>query len=287
MSSSPSEQHHFLFIGGLHRSGTSAVYASIGAHPHISRLKDTEQIEDEGQFLQSVYPIDETLGGPERFALHRDAHLTESSPLVPRAGTRLFGAWAPYWDLSKRLLCEKTPSNMMRSRFLQAVFPNASFLFVSRHPVACVLAIRKWGYDVYKEPLELLFRNWITCHRTMKQDIPHLHRAMVLRYEDITDDPITGARRIENFLELGPGLDPSHIKPGMNEHYFETWATRSFRKGPQRFRNVLKRIWCEAEVRRIERRYERDINDFGYSFGDIWTPESQRHHHSRTAAAHS
>ncbi len=216
MRSSPSEQHHFVFVGGLHRSGTSAVCALIGSHPKAIWLEHTGKIEDEGQFLQSVYPIDDSLGGAERFALHPDAHMTETSPLLPEAGARLFEAWAPYWNLSRPALCEKTPANIVRSRFLQAAFVNTSFIFVSRHPVACILAIR----------------NWIACHRTMRDDIPHLRRALVLRYEDITADQAADARRTENFLQFDPGLDASCMRPGMNDRYFETWAKRSFRKGP-------------------------------------------------------
>lgn len=261
--------HRYLFIGGLHRSGTTAVCRLIGAHPKASRLRDTGQIEDEGQFLQSVYPIDDALGGAERFALHPDAHMTETSPLVAGAGEKLFAAWSPYWDLSKPLLCEKTPANMVRSRFLQAAFPNSSFIFVSRHPVACALAIRKWEYELYREPLSLLIRNWIACHRAMKQDLPHLKRALVIRYEEFTADPVSGARTIEQFLDIGPGLDPSRVRSGLNALYFDIWAKRSFRKGPQRWRNVLKRVWCEVEARAIEARYESAINEFGYSFGDI------------------
>lgn len=287
MNSAPKDGHRFVFIGGLHRSGTSAICAMIGAHPQASRLENTGKIEDEGQFLQSVYPIDDALGGAERFALHPDAHMTENSPLVENAGAKLFQAWAPYWDLSKPLLCEKTPANMVRSRFLQAAFPNASFLFVSRHPVACALAIRKWEYSLYREPIDLLIRNWIACHRAMKQDLPHLHRALVVRYEDITADPLAGARQLEDFLQLEPGLDASRLKSGMNERYFETWATRNFRKGPQLFRNVLKRIWCEAEVRLVEARYEKAINEFGYSFGDVWQTIGHRQQHSEAAAVHS
>ncbi len=287
MSSSPSDQHRFVFIGGLHRSGTSAICAMIGAHPQASRLEHTGQIEDEGQFLQSVYPIDDVLGGAERFALHPQAHLTEQSPLVEGAGAKLFEAWAPYWNLSKPVLCEKTPANMVRSRFLQAAFPNASFIFVSRHPVACALAIRKWEYSLYRQPLELLIRNWIASHRYMREDLPHLRRALSLRYEDITADPVSGVRRIEDFLKIDPGLSPYRLKQGMNKRYFETWTKRSFRKGPQRFRNVLKRIWCEAEVRLIEMRYERVINEFGYSFGDVRHSEQDGQHHSTPAAAHS
>lgn len=284
MSSSPNEQHRFIFIGGLHRSGTSAICAMIGSHPQASRLENTGQIEDEGQFLQSVYPIDDDLGGAERFALHPNAHMTEQSPLVDGAGAKLFDAWSPYWNLSKPVLCEKTPANMVRSRFLQAAFPGASFIFVSRHPIACALAIRKW--DLYRQPLGLLFRNWIACHRYMQEDLPHLQRALTLRYEDITADPVTGIRQIENFLQLAPGLSPTSLKRGMNKGYFDAWAKRSFRKGPQRFRNILKRIWSEAEVRLIEMRYERAINEFGYSFSDVWLPEQDEPEQAATAAAH-
>ena len=260
--------HRFVFIGGLHRSGTTAVCKLIGAHPQASRLTDTGKIEDEGQFLQSVYPVDAALGGEERFALNPEAHMTESSPLLQGAGQRLFQSWAPYWDLSKPLLCEKTPANMIRSRFLQAAFPGASFIFVSRHPVACALAIRKWEYRLYRAPLALLIRNWIACHCIMTEDLPYLKRALVIRYEELTADPVAGARAIEQFLGLTPGLDPSRLRSGLNAPYFDVWSKRTFRKGPQRWRNLLKRVWCEAEARYIEARYERAINAFGYSFAD-------------------
>lgn len=278
-------KYHFVFIGGLHRSGTSATCRMIGGHPLASRLEQTGQIEDEGQFLQSIYPIDDTLGGAERFALHPDAHMTEESPLVQDAGSKLFEAWVPYWDLSKPVLCEKTPGNMVRARFLQAAFPNASFIFVSRHPVACALAIRKWEYTLYRQPLALLIRNWIASHRILREDLPHLKRALVLRYEDLTADPTSGAREIENFLLIGPGLDPSCMRQGMNNRYYREWSSRSFRKGPQRFRNILKGVWCEAEARLIELRYERAINEFGYSFGDAVAAEPESVTQERRAAA--
>lgn len=270
MNSVPDPSRRFVFIGGLHRSGTSALCTLIGTHPQASRLERTGQIEDEGQFLQTVYPTDDELGGAERFALHPAAHLTETSPLVAGAGAKLFNSWAPYWDLSKPLLCEKTPANMIRSRFLQAAFPNSSFLFLSRHPVACALAIRKWEYELYRVPISVMIQNWIACHRYMKQDLPYLQRALVMRYEEVTADPERHLTRIESFLGLERGLDRNGLKQGLNSAYFRTWATRSFRKGPQRFRNVLKRVWCEAEARLIEQRYEREINEFGYSFDDIW-----------------
>jgi hypothetical protein len=73
-----------LFIGGLHRSGTSLIHRCISRHPQVAGFHDTGVLEDEGQYLQSVYPLGQAYGGPGRFALDPRCHLTESSALVSR-----------------------------------------------------------------------------------------------------------------------------------------------------------------------------------------------------------
>lgn len=264
------DDHRFVFIGGMPRSGTSAVYQLVGTHPRISRLTNTNVGEDEGQFLQSVYPKEEALGGPARFGLHPQAHLTESSPRAAGAAASLFAAWSPYWDLSRPVLCEKSPANTLRSRFLQAAFPASSFIFVSRHPVAYALAIRKWRYEDFKAPLSLLIRNWLACQRTLAEDVPHLDRSLVLRYDDLAREAPLWTRKIEEFLALEPGMDPGIFKGGFNSRYYESWSKRQYRDGPQLLRNRLKRLWCEAEVTYVERRYEKEINAFGYSFRELY-----------------
>jgi hypothetical protein len=262
--------HKFVFVGGMPRSGTSAIYQLIGTHPRVSRLTNTGVGEDEGQFLQSVYPKEAELGGPATFGLHANAHLTEHSPLVHDAAEKLFAAWAPYWDLTRPILCEKSPANSIRSRFLQAAFPGSSFIFVSRHPIAYALAIRKWSYRDYRAPLSLLVRNWLACQRHMREDLQHLESSLVLRYDDMTSDPVACTGKIETLLGLETGMNPALLKSGLNARYFQSWATRDYRKGPQPLRNLLKRIWCEAEVHYIEQRYEREVRKFGYSFQELY-----------------
>jgi hypothetical protein len=44
-----------VFIGGLHRSGTSIVHRCLSDHPDVSGFQSTGVWEDEGQHLQSVY----------------------------------------------------------------------------------------------------------------------------------------------------------------------------------------------------------------------------------------
>ena len=253
----------FVFIGGMPRSGTSAAYQMVGSHPDVSRLTNTKVPEDEGQYLQTIYQTGEALGAPGRFGLHPNCRLTESSPEVQTARERLFAAWAPYWDLSKPVLCEKSPSNIARSRFLQAAFPDSRFIFLSRHPIAYSLAIRKWDYRV---PVATTIRNWLACYRYLDEDLPHLRRALVLRYDDLTRDTAGWSRKLEEFLDLGPGMDADHLKPGHNERYFKSWKARDYRDGEDRLRNKVKRFIGDAEIRYVEWRYERDINAYGYSF---------------------
>lgn len=263
-------QHSFVFIGGMPRSGTSPLYKVMDTHPKISRLTNTNAPEDEGQFVQDIYPTDLELGGPCHFGLHPNAHLTEDSPLLKGARERLFRSWSPYWDLSKPVLCEKSPTNTLRSRFLQAAFPEASFIFVSRHPVAYALAVRRWNMN-HRLPLAPIIRNWIACYRYLAEDMPLLKKCLVIRYDDFAANPVAGARKIEDFLGLEPGIDTSTIRDGLNNRYFPIWRDRTYRNGTSAVRNMIKRIWTEAETRYIEKRYENEINQFGYSFHETHT----------------
>ena len=60
-------EHRFVFLAGLHRSGTTLLARLLAAHPDISGLSGTGVPADEGQHLQSVYPAAKVYGGPGRF----------------------------------------------------------------------------------------------------------------------------------------------------------------------------------------------------------------------------
>ncbi|TMM15238.1 MAG: sulfotransferase [Actinobacteria bacterium] len=85
----------FVFIGGLHRSGTSLVHEILKAHPEVSGFTNTGAPEDEGQHLQSVYAPSSAHGTFGTFGFDPDAHLTEESPLAtPQSATLLWGQCA-------------------------------------------------------------------------------------------------------------------------------------------------------------------------------------------------
>ena len=62
-------RHRLLFVGGLHRSGTTLLADLIAAHPLTSGFANTGVPADEGQHLQDVYPSARAFGGPGRFGL--------------------------------------------------------------------------------------------------------------------------------------------------------------------------------------------------------------------------
>ena len=77
------QEHTFVFVGGLHRSGTTLLAPLPGRAPAmVSGFSGTGAREDEGQHLQTVYRPGRAHGGPGRFGFDPEAHLTETSPLV-------------------------------------------------------------------------------------------------------------------------------------------------------------------------------------------------------------
>jgi hypothetical protein len=192
----------FVFVGGLHRSGTSLLHRLLRAHPAISGFTNTRAGEDEGQHLQSVYPRTSTYGGPGRFAFDERAHFTEHSSLVsPTAGVALFNDWRPYWDLSKPMLIEKSPPNLIRGRFLQTLFPAAKFIFIVRHPVPVSHSTQKWWPGQSESELVL---HWLVAHDVFLEDLPYLEHWAWLRYEDLVTKPEATLQALFEFLDLSP-----------------------------------------------------------------------------------
>ena len=83
-----------------------------------------------------------------------------------------------HWDLGAAVLLGKSPPNLIRCRVLRAMFPNARFVVIERHPVAVSLATRRRK----DTSVSTLFRHWLTCHGVFRNDRNMLNRAMVLKY---------------------------------------------------------------------------------------------------------
>ena len=169
-------------------------------------------------------------------------------------------------------------------RFLQALFPDSYFVALLRHPIPVTLATQPWGGD---RDRTRLVEHWFRAHRLFVEDLPHLRRVHVVRYEDLVADPDAVLGRAFAFLGLedaaagrtkaeGVNVDNFEadrtLRTGVNDRYFAEW-----RAPEARARSAA--LYYTA----IERRYERQARHFGYSLvraGDAARADA------RTARAH-
>jgi hypothetical protein len=248
----PSGQR-LVFVGGLHRSGTSLVHRCLAEHPSASGFRNTGVWEDEGQHLQTVYLPAAAHGGPGRFGFDPEAHLTETSNLVSdESRDRLLAEWGPRWNPRAHVWVEKSPPNLIRGRFLQALFPDAVFVFVIRHPAAIAVAGQKLARSSYRSAI----RHWVRCHEIAADDAAHLRRVDVIHYERFVADPDRELKRAFELIGLDPHRTAEPVRSGSDDTYF-----RRFRSSANPLRAVDRRL--------AVRESESCVARFGYSLVDL------------------
>lgn len=193
----------YVFVCGLHRSGTSLLARLVAAHPDVAALHAPDVPEGEGVYLQGAIPHTAQHGVPGSFAFDPEQHLTEAHPLN-RLETRLRieADWSPRFAPDRPWRLEKSPVNLLRTRLYQQLFPMAHFIVVTRHPVAVAQATAKWS----DTSLPRLVDHWAAAHRIALEDLARLHAALVIRYEDLCGAPGVTLAQIARFLSLDTPL---------------------------------------------------------------------------------
>ncbi|WP_299819271.1 sulfotransferase [uncultured Jannaschia sp.] len=195
----------YLFIGGLHRSGTSLVARMAARVPGATGIEGAPVPENEGVYLQGAIAHDALAGAPMRFATDPAQHLTEAHPLNRlETRVRLAADWDPWFPEGAAWRVEKSPVNLTRMRLLQQLFPLSQFVVVIRHPEAVAAAVAKWVDD----PAPALIDHWLDAHDIVAADIDRLHAILVLRYEDVVARPDAIRAALGAFLDRGTAVPP-------------------------------------------------------------------------------
>jgi hypothetical protein len=268
--------YKYVFVCGLARSGTSVLGRNIARLENCTGFKNTGAGGDEGQFLQDVYPIAAVCGGAGRFGFDPRAHRTETSELLtPENVARLHASWHAYWDKSKTICVEKTPGNLLMTRFLQAAFPNSYFVVIKRHPVPVSMSSQRWKINVTS--LHSLFKHWLHCHELFEKDEKYLKHVYELRYEDYVEDPDKYHQEIARFIGTRVPEAPKEDK----FRYVAQWANPTGLRVPERameetsraydkkyfdrWSDLLNNSLFKSYYRYIAVKYESRFAKYGYS----------------------
>jgi Sulfotransferase family len=301
----PHPSKTFGFVLGVHFSGTSVLHYALGRHPEVSIMHGAPRRMDEGQFFQDVMPDARVLGNESVellfagqagrpwevgrfFALNPRAHLTELSPdFTPAAVRRLRRQWFKCWNTSMRVLVEKSPPDLVRSRFLAAVFPPAWFALILRHPLsvckrvtpprARLVCAQNWLAG-YEQALADVREGGLTAHVSFYEhwaahpirEMEALSAAVGLSrdgfsWADVIEE---GAQMdLTTHAERGWGYSGPLTAAGVPDVSGKIYVDGS-RLLPEEAQDVGKAHRGEPELRGY-RELERRLNAFGYSF---WSP---------------
>ena len=243
---------NFIFLAGLHRSGTSLLHEIIREHTEVSGFSNTGVPKDEGQHLQTIYEPAKSFGGPGKFVFNQMAYMNESHPLATEeCSEAIFTQWRKYNNLSSNYFIEKSPPNLIRTRYLQKIFPNSKFIIILRHPIAVAYATQKWSNTSIKSLIE----HSIRAYEIFLEDLEYLDTVYIIRYEEFISEPQETVNSIFKFLNLDSIEIHHQIKKDINEKYFSMWK--------QSRKTLLNKI-----LFRVTPKLEKRANSVGYSIKD-------------------
>ena len=200
-------ENRFVFVAGLHRTGTTLLARLIGSHPQVAAISATPVPENEGCYLQGAIPHTALHGRPGHYATAPEQHHTEASLYnTLETKDRLLADWRPWFAQDKPWWIEKSPVNLTRMRLYQQLFPTSQFIVILRHPQFMAAALAKW---VDTDPQELV-RYALDAYDRMANDITYLHSALVIRYEDLVAD--ADRVRMSSFAFLSLADQPAGLE---------------------------------------------------------------------------
>lgn len=235
-------KHTFIFIGGTHKSGTTLLARLLSTAPDVSSFSGTGAPMDEGQWLQDVLSPDVNYG-ELLFGLPDESYLNETDcHNYPNAAQRLFKCWSPYWDLRRSHLVEKSPMNVIRTRFLQNIFPVSIFVVMIRDPKKSYMAAKK---TIPLISPEVYFENWERIYSTYHREAVKLHKTILVRFESLLCAPDHERCQLNKALSISMDKwDEQLLNKESDEAYSEAWHEYIDPASEKRCMNLLPK-WCE------------------------------------------
>lgn len=187
----------WVFVVGCYNSGTTLL------HNVLASLPDVAQLPREGQYCTDQLLVPSRAGLARAWALHPELFTLDVSTTNGPDINRLQRQWCSMMSSAGAdIYLEKSIPNAARIPWLNANFPNASFIAIVRNGYAVAEGIgRKEG-----RPLEQAARQWTVSNEIMLRDLQSVERAQVISYEAFSESPEQSMNELLDFL----GFPPSH-----------------------------------------------------------------------------
>ena len=199
-------------------------------HPQIERLVPEpvfllSSVRSGSTLLRAVLDSHSEIHSPHETHFRR-LQVTPTTPATLKAldasELRIVDAEHLLWDrlldrslrlAGKRVLVEKTPSNVFAVDRLAAAWPGARFIFLLRHPLAIA---RSWhAADPHGRPMTRAVPHTLAFMEHLER-ARQRHAGITVRYEELTADAEAVTRRLCDFL--GVDWEASMLDYGRADH---------------------------------------------------------------------
>ena len=254
------------FILSLPRTGSTLLQRILGSHAEIGTssepwflLPQLYALRERG--VHAEYEHETMARGTRGFAREylpggEDAYLRGVHDLA----IRVYAEAAP----GKTYFLDKTPRYHHVARDLFALFPEAKFVFLWRHPVAVAASMietfghGRWNLDAYSADLFGGLAHLVDAYAETGD------RAIALRYEELVTEPEVEIRRVLRYLGLSDedtAVDRFQQLELRNREYWDPTgpskyahvSADSVSQWKRTFANPLRREWARRYVRWIGR----------------------------------
>ena len=165
--------------------------------------------------------------------------------------------WMKYWDQRKKILMDKSTTNIMRVKEIKDVFDNIYFLAMVRNPYAHVEGIIRRNTAT----TEYAARFALKCLRYQKKNKENEENILFLSYENLCDNK-DGS--IEKIQQLIPEIGAVNSDLEFSAHNFKT-------EGKMKIKNLNHEKISKLSSEQIKiinsyfKKEEKLLNYFGYS----------------------
>ena len=235
----------YVFILGATHSGTTLMNEILSTSQQASsnNIKHTR----EGQLLPTVRE-------------HMFTHKQQWNEQLDWDWDFIKREWRKYWDVTKPILIEKSPPNLLRAFSIERIFVPSYFIVFVRNPYAhCETFIRKNRYS--PEEAAHFVTNTLNYQ---KKNLEQLQNTVLITYELLVESPEEFKNTIHRFL---PELNDIRTEGFFSAH--------NFYNKPQEITNFnkekIERL-SKGQLLEINRVFEREsklLQYFGYSIIDV------------------